>query len=232
MKYYILLFAFLFCFSRLITNAQPQSDYISAAISSYIRDVGNHALIYQGKEQLKYPLNYRNHPYWLQSDYTPAQLWYMGIYYPDVLLRYDIHRQEMIALSNNPAFNVVLDTQKIDSVRIHNDKIIWIAECEKRKIKSGFYIVHFEGKLRLLELNQAVLKNYVEDRQLHTRFEFSSQLFIETDGAFTRITNKRSLTRLFSDKALEINQIAREYKLNFRAGISASVKTILTRISE
>lgn len=196
----------------------------------YLKAAGNQALVFQGKEQLKYPLHYLNHPFYLQQEYAAGELWYDGNYYPDVKLRFDTHRHEMVVLSGNPAFNVVLSPERVDSARLFGKTIIRMDNNEF--VKPGYYIVHYRSRSSIIEYKFAYLQNFVDDNKLKTRFEFLQTIYIERNGRISPIRNLNSLLRIYPDRRAEIGRLIRKQGMQFRRQPAETLIEILKNISE
>ena len=89
------------------------------AVDDYVSSAAGQSVIYHGKEQLKYPTSIRNHPYLKSEKYVPGDLSFEGILYKDVKMRLDLYKNELLLLSPDNRYNIVLPSDRVDYAEFH-----------------------------------------------------------------------------------------------------------------
>lgn len=227
MKYTILI---LFSLLPLISFSQGRSEQdsvINTAINSYISTSGSNLILYQGSEQIKYPLNYQNNPYYKELTYVSGDLWYAGKYYPAVKLRFDTYRQELVVQTSEPQYNIIVNTARFDSAMIHGSKLLYFPESELKGSLQGYCLIKYKAKVTLIEQAVSVLNEFTEDRTIKYKFDDKSRFYIEKEGTLFPIKNIRSLLTCFPGDAPKIKSFIRTNKLNFRKNPEATLVEIL-----
>lgn len=95
------------------------------AVDDYVSSAAGQAVIYHGKEQLKYPTSIRNHPYLKSEKYVPGDLSFEGILYKDVKMRLDLYKNELLLLSPDNRYNIVLPSDRVDYAEFHGYDIFY-----------------------------------------------------------------------------------------------------------
>lgn len=204
---------------------------LNKAIDTYTETVGSHSLIFQGVEQLKYPLNYLNTPYFIDSDYSVGDIWYQGVYYPHIMLRFDMYRNQVIVRSADQPYNIVIFPQKLDSAMLHGYKMVYLPQVTTKDKTTGAYCLrNFSGKVNLFTQPEAVLREFTEDQKVKYRFERIDKYYIEKSGILYSVNNLRSFYKLFPQNKKQIIDFAKNKKLNFRKNPTESMVEILKNL--
>ena len=89
------------------------------AVDDYVSSAAGQSVIYHGKEQLKYSTSIKNHPYLKSEKYVPGDLSFEGILYKGVKMRLDLYRNELLLLSPDNRYNIVLPSDRVDYAEFH-----------------------------------------------------------------------------------------------------------------
>jgi len=211
-KEYLIITSLLFFWQQLLA----QDDRYAA---SYMSAVSNHAALFSGNLQQSLPFRPLNHQYFVQEDYTKGRLSYGGVIYPDVLIRWDLYRDELMVLT--PAnYNVVLKSEYVDFAEIEGDYIIYrrpdgLSGCPP----SGFYILLYSGDNILLEKLSKTLREKAHDFDRFKRvysFSQSSIFYLQKNGAYDMIKNRKTLLKALDTHRSELNRFIRINGLSYK----------------
>ena len=221
--YFVLIFYSHWHVVQAITPGQTPQAF-KTAISSYTNIAESHALLYQGIEQIKYPLHYLNDPYFTSSEYVPGEIWYKGVFYPEVMIRFDMYRNELIVRSPEPPYNIVINPEIFDSAHISGFRIVFLPQAIKLNTSGGAYcVLAYSGNVKLYMQPEAILRKFTEDRAIKFKFERINNYHIEKAGVLYPVNNLRSLLKIFPDKKQQINAFVKARKLNFRRNPSETM---------
>lgn len=172
--------------------------------------------LYYGVEQDLQPRT-TNHPYLKDAQYAKARLLYHNVLYPEVLLRLDFSRDELVALSPDQQ-NIVLFPENVDSVELHGQHIIYfrrdtLSGCPS----SGYYILLHSGKYKVLEKNTASLKDTEGiGNQTEWYYAISTQYYLFMDDAYYNVSSQRSLLKALALHKKELKRFISANHLKFR----------------
>jgi hypothetical protein len=203
------------------------------AVEVYLAEARSHASIYTGKEGYKYPRYILNHPYWDTNDYREGSLWYDGVLYPNVWMRLDLHREELLLRSPDRRFEVVAPAERMDSAWIHPYCIRWVGreEAAEKALPPGYYIRLNEGNYPVWKRETKHLTRSANtgSQVVDTQFEEITQFYVCREGVWHVVKNAASLLALFPEKKKELKQYIRRQKLNFKKAPDAAIVETVRR---
>jgi len=198
---------------RLFAQETERQKSIDNAAVTYMRVVGNKSALYYGVVQKDPDLQTSNHPYLKDELYAKARLSYHRMLYPEVLLRLDLSKDELITIS--PDFcNIVLFPEHVDFVELHGRHIIYLRKDILPGCPStGYYFLIHSGNCMVLLKQIAWLK---EDRYLSRYYDFRNFYYLYKDSVYHRIRNKRGLLKELRPYQKELKWFISASQLRFR----------------
>ena len=198
---------------RLLAQDIVRQQSIDSAAVMYSRMAGKQLPLYYGKEQEDYQ-QISIHPYFVDWRFANARLMYGEVIYPEVLLRLDINRDELIVIS--PDYRqIVLFPENVDFVELHGKHIIYFQRdtlpgCPS----SGYYILLHSGNCKVLEKQTATLRLNSSTREPY--YAFTTQYYLHKDGVYYAIRNKKGLLKALSPYKKELKRFISANHLRFR----------------
>ena len=203
------------CYTSLNAQKNPAENYL--------KQVGNYAEIYNGQMEENYnTLLYDNLPYYQSSDFTEATLIYRKNYFPHQKVRLDLFREQLILLTPDERFGIVLNSPCVDKVIMYDKTFRWLNPAKESGLKPGFYIHLFGGKgIQLFCKEHYSLQNNQLTANIthNTRFywfERSVRYYLFYNNQYYTVKNKGSFSNLFPQYKKQINQFVKTNKLNFK----------------
>ena len=202
------------------------SAHLSAQnISGSRQSLNNAALEYLLESDIQSPLYYgneqdahrraTNHPYYDDRQYTVARLTYNRVIYPEVMLRWDLFRDELIVLS--PDFrHIVLFAENVNVAELHNRNIIYFRRDENTPSSpsSGYYILLYSGSNRIMEKTVAHLMHRGSNEDLY--YAMTTRFFLHNDDVYHIIKNRRGLLKVLKSHKRELKQYISANRLKYR----------------
>lgn len=197
-------------------------------VSEYLRSASGTSVIYHGKEQVQYLSSIKYHPYFKSADYTLGRLLYDGIEYKDVNMRYDIYRGELLLLSPDNRFNVILPSDRLSYAIIHGYRLEYIdPDGSSGDMPRGYYFILHDGDVDLLAYCSCRLNHEVKGMEHIDYFEQSTRYYVRIDGKCHHVRGKRSILALFKSHKRELSQFIKSEKLSFRSSLEQSLVQVL-----
>ena len=198
MKWYICLCLMLFIRQYLLA----QDDQYAAG---YMSAVSNHAALFSGNRQQPLKVHTLNHQYFKDDDFVSGRLSYGGVVYPEVWLRWDLYRDELMILLP-VSYNIVLQSEHIDFAEIHGYHIFYLPSdglpgCPP----AGNYILLYSGKYLLIE---KLINDLNEKDKNGSDFYFilNTRFYLQKDGVYHKIKNRRTLLKALETHRKELKQ--------------------------
>ena len=195
--------------------AQERREAVDSAAMKYLRTVRSFSPLYYGAEYEGYPRT-TNHPYLIDDQYIQARLSYQHVIYPEVLLRLDLCRDELVVRS--PGFrSIILHAGYVDFAELHGKHIIYFQKDSLPGCpSSGYYILLYSGNNTVLEKRNAQLVEKANPQSLERYFALTTQYYLCKDGVYYTIKNKRGLLKVLHPYKKELKRFISSRKLNFK----------------
>jgi len=181
----------------------------------YMNTVSNHAALFSGNRQQPHTVRTLNHPYFQDDDFVSGRLSYGGVVYPEVWLRWDLYRDELMVLS--PVnYIIVLQSEHVDFAEIHGYRFFYLRPdglpgCPP----AGNYILLYSGDHLLVkkitnELHQK------DDKNFEYHFILSTIFFLQKGGEYHKIKNRRTLLKALDTHRKELKHFIRVGGLKYQ----------------
>jgi len=219
---------FLFLFSGGFLWAQdagiakiPPTD----AIQSYLSATKEYAALFSGKAEAPYDRQFTNHPYFETDQYRQGTLCYNDVIYQDIFMRLDLFRDELTVFSPDKPYRIVLENEKFNYAVLNGFTFILSPNEAKTGLKymvlidNGLYPFVKQYRLSVREEYAGII--------LTRSFRFQEQYFIYINDTAYPVKNKNALLKLFPDRKKELNEYAKQHKLNFKAQYEQSVIALI-----
>ena len=146
-----LCFGYEVSFGQTQTENNSQQLAIKNTISRYYKSLGEQSGIYRGTEYTGYPFRVRSgHQYFESADISYGSVFYDGILYEGVPMRYDIVKNEV----------VVLYPDNVSGIRLHNQKIKYLKKKLQKYKQKLMKKLNLQKKLE--NLKKEVLKEILK----------------------------------------------------------------------
>ena len=205
---------------KLLCLAIICQTYVSAqnaSIENYLNQADNHADIFNGRiEQMYHPSMFRSFPYFVNSEFTEATIVYRGNYYPNLLARLDLHREQLVVLPPGRQHPIAIHSQNVNRVYIHGRTFVRLTPPRDSGLDEGFYMLLVEGEnIQLLSKQRYILRRDLQQARVVLDFNREVRFFLYHNNQYHAVRNKRAFIRLFPEHRREINSFVRRNRLNF-----------------
>jgi len=199
----------------MVLSAVIAAQNRSGGEEAYLRDADVNALIYSGREEMRYGA-FRNHPYLDTNLFREASLSYNGRIYPRVRLRLNTNTDEL-SVQPTPTFpfGIVLDPALVDSASLPEYTIVY--NGEGGDLPAGYYVRLYDGKHIVMKRIRNQIDRVANGTVYEQVFVTSTRYYVLHNGAYRQAGNKRALLKLFADRKKELDRYARQQRLDFGA---------------
>jgi len=220
----------MFFLLSLVAQAQEKPQnltvFVNDDIESYLSKAGNQAIIYSGKEEVKYPTHIINHPYVDTKEYRKGNLSFDGIMYPNVRMRLNSHTGELIVINPDSRYNLVVPTDRVDYATIDSLYIFYLQPDNEYNLREGYYVRLRNGKHPVLKRQTSFLKSRTKDLELEVSFDIQKRFYVLKDGVYTQVNSQRGILKLFKSHKKELKQYIKQHEINFRESPEKAILAI------
>lgn len=203
----------LLCVIVLAVNTVKAQD----AAADYASFASGQAVIFHGKEQLKYSPSIKNHPYLKSDKYVPGNLSFEGILYEGVKMRLDLYKNELLLLSPDERYNIVLPSDRVDFAHFHGYHIFYHdPEGKENSLPEGYYLRLHDGRCTVLEKPSCAFSKQIKGLEVEESFDQSVKYYIQKEGAYYPVGSKGSVLKVFKERKKELARYIKQEKLDFR----------------
>jgi len=208
--------------------ARPVTDEV---IIEYVNSAKDQAVIFNGKEQVPYDLNYKNHPYLVTPEYLSGELLHNNVLYKEIPLRLDLYRDEIVTRMPNTPYNIALEKEKVTEASIAGFRVIRHNEGLWPNIPKGNYLILLsDGIYPIIKKYQVVLDQKIVDQSVEYTFRIRERFYVYKDNTCYPVSNKGSILNLFPDKKKELTAYIKQHKLKFGKEREQSIVAIVEYI--
>ena len=188
--------------------------YAQTVSKVYQQQAGNHALAFNSIVEKGYRRGYANTPYYPQ-EYQSGSFVYRGLKYTDVKLRTDCHTKNLIALSPDGKFNLVMNPEEVSHILIGSVPFRYFNSDEATP-GNGYYAVLYEGA-KFAIYKQCYVNNINKEYNGSValqKFSLKERVFLLKDGQWNVLSNKSSFIKHFKPLKEQLNAYCKENRLN------------------
>lgn len=207
-------------------SAAQSSDSVNAfyaqalnnARQVYHKGFGDQSGLNNGRQYVEYPFKFKEgDPYYGSPNPEPGSVWYDGVQYDDVLMRYNEITDQLIV--NYYADRVQLLQPKVGWFRFYRNDFIRIDKdsTSSNLVSSGFYNRLYNGKISLLKKEIKKIKETATiNVELLIIVEQKDYYYLKKEGKYFLIDNKRDFFDFVADRKKEVKSFIKANNLNFR----------------
>ncbi len=184
--------------------------------------------IFNGKIYNIYPKFKDDKHAFFQSDhYTKGGIVYDGIFYPELSMKYDIIRDELLLLAPDDIEGIVLQQEHVISFTLYEHQFINLKpEISLKGISAGYYDLLYKGKICLLVKRQKEITEKIEER-VEKFISSKDSYYLLRDSSYQQIKSKQDLIRLLKSTNDKNQAYIKANKLNFGKDFERSVLSLV-----
>jgi len=225
----IVLFLLVFCIYDL--HAQPGDSLRSQlaafeAIKYYHSSMGINAAIYTGKEHSGYPEFYEGTAYYKEPAWQKGEIMYDGIHYPEVFLKYDMVKDEVIVRSADSITAIVLVPQRVSWFRYEEGKFIYIPKTDEFSL-FGFYHELQAGKITLLARRKKIIDEIVTAAAVVHKFVEKKGYYVRKAAMVYPLKNEQAFYEAVGEKKNELKQYLKSKSLKYGKDPEAAMNAMI-----
>jgi hypothetical protein len=194
------------------------SQPLKNTVDFYYRSIGDNSHLYNGSEYVSPVYRQDMHPYYKSILPINGFLLYDGIRYQDVPLAYDLMQEVVITYRHDQHYRVQLVNEKIGYFTLLGHLFVRIEQDSTHGsvIGSGFYDRLYDGHLKVYAKRRKKLEETIVQNVVNKQMIEEDRYYIEKEGNYFAIRNKRSLFAALKDKKKDVKKYLRKNKLKFK----------------
>ncbi|HEX7848038.1 MAG TPA: hypothetical protein VF476_19705 [Chitinophagaceae bacterium] len=207
---------FVLFFSILLSlTLSAQRNGQDSLVKVYLAAQKDNLSLYNGRQFTPYSSLIKGNPYYNPSGPITGSVLYDGMWYHNIPLLYDIHKDELI-VTHPGGLQIRLISERVSEFVIAGEKFVYLNPDVKNPLTKGFYVYLSEGRVSLYKKSSVRLEERTDGLQVERDFILSTQFFILKGAAYSRIKKQDDLMSLLSDKSRDLAQYKNKEGLRFK----------------
>ena len=219
---FFLSFGMLFAQDKGIARIPPDG-----VIQTYLAGTKEYGSLYNGK--IETPFDSRqfvNHAFLGSDQYVKGILCYNAVVYQDIYMRLDLFRDELTVIYPDKPYRVIIDKEKFNYALINGFTIITSVDDEP-DAGEQYRILIDDGAYPFVKKYYVTVRNELSNIEVKRHFRMQEQYVIYIDGIPYPVKNKNALLKLFAGRKKELNEYAKQHKLDFKAHFEQSIVALV-----
>ena len=184
------------------------------AIEEYLNMKGANLPVYNGIEHLGYLRMIEGSAYYKTSYWEKGSVFYDGILYKDVYLKFDMITDEVIIRQPTNLLAIILFSPRVNYFYFLDNFFIYIPDTGHLSIPVGFYEQLTKGKISLLAKRKEIIEEKITT-ELTRRFVRRDEFYILKENNYYVIKNEKDVLNLLGEKKKRIKQYLKNNKVKF-----------------
>ena len=200
------------------------------SVTNYLQEAGMYAEIYNGKMEAAYnPLQYENLPYYVNTDFTEATVIYRKNYFPNQKVRLDLFKEQLIILSPEKQYGIILNFQQVEKVSMYNKIFVPLTPPKESGLKTGYYMQLLDGeKMQLFCKENYTFEQRIRENVVVNGFNHKIRYCLLYNNRYYTVRNKGSFSKIFPQYKKQINAFVHDNQLNFKQNTATSLASLAT----
>lgn len=204
------------CPAALRAQAPPE-------VQAFRQQVGDHAVLFRGRQAERYDFLANGHPYWSSPDFRTGSILFEGNRYEGVALNIDALAQRALVQQSGSSIAVALAPADVASVELEDRRFVGVP-ARDLPLPEGFYEVFGSGPEHVYKQVVKHLSTstgnangdgigYYDERyrtDVPTYFRYTAAYyFSDADGHISRIRSRADLLSKFPQRRKELRKALR-----------------------
>ena len=187
------------------SDSLVESTAYNNAVSQYHAYLKPEPGLYRGKRYREYSyLLAEGHPFFGDGKMHKGAALYDGILYENLMLWYDMVKDQVVITSPFGAYKVYLISSQVDSFSIEDHRFIRLKDSlNPTAPRNGFYEQLYKGRISLLKKNRKFLREDVQLSGVRQFIDSSVSYYVKKGDTYYTVRTKRGVSHAFRDRSGE-----------------------------
>ena len=172
--------------------------------------------MYEGNEYIAHDHRIKIHPFYPADSLLPGTITYNDVRYHDVLMLYDIVRQEIAVQPSEGGYRIRLHTDKVTDFSLGQHRFVRLEKDSTSGITPGFYELLYDGQAaQVLAQRVKTVHEDISSGTYLADYLPKDRFFVRKDGRYHEVKMKRSVLSLFPNQSKALRKYLRVNHLKF-----------------
>ncbi len=234
MKKHYALFFLICCLTEYayaqVTKTEDNDELINQYAQKYIESAKDYAVVFNGLDQPKLINNiksaylrtkgYKEFDDWgheiftiessVNGKFEEGDLLYDGVIYHKIPMRLDLYTDELMVLTPNITYRVVLDPERVGYANFNGYHIVYVPSDNNLKLPKGYYQQLYSGSTSVFRK-----ESFKYSQQAESLIDWARKYYICKDGISYSVKNKKAVLKVFNSHKKELDRYIKDTRINF-----------------
>lgn len=218
-----------------IPDTSSALSSLHTAISVYHQTLAPETGLYNGSEyayNTYYPFVFNEgHPFFLSKNFETGSVFYNNMLYENVLLLYDVVKEELLTQAPDRTHIIELNEKKISWFKIADQAFVKLNHDSTGNeiLRSGFYAVLYSGSISLYKkVEKTIREKSSISIGINKYVVENDEYFIRKNDLYFKVKNKKSILSLLKDHKKEVTKFIKKNDLDLRKNKEDAFTKIVT----
>ena len=172
--------------------------------------------INNGTQHFPYSPAIEGTAYFISDSWQNGTIEYEGVVYDNIRMNYDLVKDRLVIAREGQNIFISLYSPRISWFSFSGYKFVRIEKKENTDPPTGFYRVLATGKVNLFSRTTKIISEKIQDREVVRKFEQTTRHYIQKEGVYYEVHNKKALFNILKEQRNGIQGIIAQKKLRYR----------------
>ncbi|MCK8493029.1 hypothetical protein [Spirosoma oryzicola] len=197
------------------------------AVHAYENALIDRSHLYNGHEYIQHDYRVKVHPFFATDSLQSGSITYNGIAYHDVLMLYDVVRDELAIKMPETIFRIRPHSQQISTFSFGPYQFARIVGDSAAGVRTGFYQVLHGGRIQVLAKRIKTVHEDISGGFYKANYLVKDRYFIVKDGVYHEVKKKRSVLALFPGQTAPLKKYLRANQIKFNEQREQAITAIV-----
>jgi hypothetical protein len=171
-------------------------------------------ILYNGRVWRNLYYKVREDEFLFSHDFLPGSVGINGRFFENILLRYDIYRDEIMTVTNHGSI-LQLNKEMVDSFNIvYQNRKYYFTKIQEDSVKgfTGYINILCRGKTELYVKYKKEIELLAVDKKFDEFYQIHRIYFVK-DGIVTPVNSKKEFLKLLEEYKLQIRNLIKKNKI-------------------
>jgi hypothetical protein len=178
---------------RLVAQQQSSRNIFAKASADHLQLLRDHAAIYNGAEYVGYGQQINGHPFFGDDNQKRGDLLYLGVWYKDVPLYYDLVAG-IVLIQRHDGFQYIrLASGKIGAFTYDSSYFVRISPPLNNETEPAFFQQLYDGRIKIYAQKKKVIVASGSSEKGGSFFQQFNQYYVVNNKQWFEIKSRRDL---------------------------------------
>jgi hypothetical protein len=208
----VLLFCGSMAYAQPLSIADSTLTVSTTALADYYhQSIGQSSGLYSGIEFKPHAPNITGIPNYLNNDWNSGTVIYNHVVYRNVLLKYDLVDNQLVALLYNQVIPYILNQNSVQYFTVGSHHFVYAAadsvqHARESSFVPGFYEQVYNSKSEVLIRYEKTVETQTSSSSIESYYSDKTRLYLKNQGIYYEVSGNSAVAKVLKDQKKPVQQ--------------------------